>query len=401
MNAEKETEMDFHGGNIYKVFREKNIKEILDYSSNINPYGIPESLKKRITENLEIFERYPDPDYVELREKLAHLNKVDMSDIVLGNGATEIIFLFMKVINPKKILIVSPTFGEYERAVKATEISGDTVSLSSSNGDNKNIENKKIEIEYFELKESDDFNLNIGNLKNELEKKYDLLIICNPNNPTGKFLKLAQTEEILKECNKYDTKLFIDEAFIEFLADGMKESIINTEENKKNLFVTRAFTKFFAIPGLRLGYGMYFDKELEKKISEKKEPWSVNNFAEMAGSTVLDDAEYIEKTLKWIAEEKKYMYEKLNEISGMKVYETEVNFITGKIDEKLFSEGLNVKILREKMLEQGILIRDASNFKFLDERFFRLAIKDRASNERVIEAMKEIFRKKGVKSFNE
>lgn len=392
MNAEKETEMDFHGGNIYKVFREKNIKEILDYSSNINPYGIPESLKKRITENLEVLERYPDPDYVELRQKLANLNKVNLSDIILGNGATEIIFLFMKVINPKKILIVSPTFGEYERAVKATEISGDTVSLSSSNGDNKNIENKKIEIEYFELKESDDFKLNIGNLKNELENKYDLLIICNPNNPTGKFLKLAQTEEILKECNKYNTKLFIDEAFIEFLADRMKESIINTEENKKNLFVTRAFTKFFAIPGLRLGYGMYFDKELEQKISEKKEPWSVNNIAEMAGLTVLDDTEYIEKTLKWIVEEKIYMYEKLNEISGIKSYETEVNFITGKIDEKLFSEGLNVKVLREKMLEQGILIRDASNFKFLDERFFRLAIKDRESNKRVIEVLREIFR---------
>ena len=389
--------MDFHGGNIYKVFREKNIKEILDYSSNINPYGIPESLKKRITENLEVLERYPDPDYVELRQKLANLNKVNLSDIILGNGATEIIFLFMKVINPKKILIVSPTFGEYERAVKATGISVDTVDLSCSNGNNKNVENKKIEIEYFELKESDDFKLNIENLKNELENKYDLLIICNPNNPTGKFLKLAQTEEILKECNKYDTKLFIDEAFIEFLADGMKESIINTEGNKKNLFVTRAFTKFFAIPGLRLGYGMYFDKELEKKISEKKEPWSVNNIAEMAGLTVLDDAEYIEKTLKWIAEEKIYMYEKLNEISGIKVYETEVNFITGKIDEKLFSEGLNVKILREKILEQGILIRDASNFKFLDERFFRLAIKDRASNERVIEAMKEIFREKESK----
>ena len=390
MITKKETEMDFHGGNIYKIFREKNIKEILDYSSNINPYGIPESLKKKITENLEVLERYPDPDYVELREKLANLNKVNLSDIILGNGATEIIFLFMKVINPKKILIVSPTFGEYERAVKATEIPRDIVSLSCS-GDNKNIENKEIEIEYFELKESDDFKLNIGNLKNELEKKYDLLIICNPNNPTGKFLKLAQTEEILKECNKYDTKLFIDEAFIEFLADGMKESIINTEENKKNLFVTRAFTKFFAIPGLRLGYGMYFDKELEQKISEKKEPWSVNNIAEMAGLTVLDDTEYIEKTLKWITKEKIYMYEKLNEISGIKVYETEVNFITGKIDEKLFSEGLNVKILREKMLEQGILIRDASNFKFLDERFFRLAIKDRKNNDRVIETLKKIF----------
>ena len=394
--------MDFHGGNIYKVFREKNIKGIMDYSSNINPYGIPESLKKKITENLEVLERYPDPDYVELRQKLANLNNVNMSDIILGNGATEIIFLFMKVINPKKILIVSPTFGEYERAVKVTERVEDSSIPGDSNKKKyyeKSFGKQKIEIEYFELKENDDFKLNINNLKNELAKKYDLLIICNPNNPTGKFLKLAQTEEILKECNKYDTKLFIDEAFIEFLADGMKESIINTEENKKNLFVTRAFTKFFAIPGLRLGYGMYFDKELEKKISEKKEPWSVNNIAEMAGLTVLDDAEYIEKTLKWIAEEKIYMYEKLNEISGMKVYETEVNFITGKIDEKLFSEGLNVKILREKMLEQGILIRDASNFNFLDERFFRLAIKDRASNERVIEAMKEIFRGKRSEKF--
>ena len=331
MNAEKETKMDFHGGNIYKVFREKNIKEILDYSSNINPYGIPESLKKRITENLEILERYPDPDYIELRQKLAHLNKVDVSNIILGNGATEIIFLFMEVINPQKVLIVSPTFREYERAVKATERAGDSSILGNSNKkkyDKKSFEKQKIEIEHFEVKENDDFKLNIHNLKNELEKKYDLLIICNPNNPTGKFLKLDETEEILKECNKYNTKLFIDEAFIDFLKDGIKESIINTKEDKQNLFVTRAFTKFFAIPGLRLGYGIYFDKNLEKRISEKKEPWSVNNIAEMAGLTVLDDTEYIEKTLKWIKEEKIYMYEKLNKISGIKVYETEVNFIT-------------------------------------------------------------------------
>ena len=386
--------MDFHGGNIYKIFREKNIKEILDYSSNINPYGIPESLKKRITENLEILERYPDPDYIELRQKLAHLNKVDVSNIILGNGATEIIFLFMKVINPKKILIAAPTFGEYERATKATERVEDSIILGNSNkkkDDEKSSGKQKIEIEYFELKESDYFKLNIHNLKNELEKKYDLLIICNPNNPTGKFLKLSETEQILKECNKYNTKLFIDEAFIDFLKDGMKESIINTKENKQNLFVARAFTKFFAIPGLRLGYGIYFDKKLEKGISEKKEPWSVNNIAEMAGLTVLDDTEYIEKTLKWITEEKTYVYEKLNEISGIKPYKTEVNFITVKIEDNFILKGLNVKILREKMLEQGLLIRDASNFNFLDERFFRLAIKDRENNDRVIETLKKIF----------
>ena len=386
--------MDFHGGNIYKIFREKNIKEILDYSSNINPYGIPESLKKRITENLEILERYPDPDYIELRQKLAYLNKVDISNIILGNGATEIIFLFMEVINPQKLLIVSPTFGEYERAVKATERLENSSILGDSDkkkNDKNNCRKQKIEIEYFELKESDDFKLNIGNLKNELAKKYNFLIICNPNNPTGKFLKLDETEEILKECNKYNTKLFIDEAFIDFLEDGIKESIINTKENKQNLFVTRAFTKFFAMPGLRLGYGIYFDKNLEKGISEKKEPWSVNNIAEMAGLTVLDDTKYIEETLKWIAEEKTYVYEKLNEINGIKPYKTEVNFITVKIEDNFILKGLNVKILREKMLEQGILIRDASNFKFLDERIFRLAIKNRKNNIIVIEVLKEIF----------
>ena len=386
--------MDFHGGNIYKIFREKNIKEILDYSSNINPYGIPESLKKRITENLEILERYPDPDYVELRQKLAHLNKVDISNIVLGNGATEIIFLFMKVINPQKVLIVSPTFREYERAIKATERVENSSILGDSNkkeDDDNSYEKQKIEIEYFELKENDDFKLNINNLKNELEKKYDLLIMCNPNNPTGKFLKLDETEEILKECNKYNTKLFIDEAFIDFLKDGIKESIINTKEDKQNLFVTRAFTKFFAMPGLRLGYGIYFDKKLEKRISEKKEPWSVNNIAEMAGLTVLDDTKYIEETLKWIAEEKTYVYEKLNEINGIKPYKTEVNFITVKIEDNFILKGLNVKILRGKMIEKGILIRDASNFNFLDERFFRLAIKNRKNNIRVIEVLKEIF----------
>lgn len=368
--------MDFHGGNIYKIFREKNIKEILDYSSNINPFGVPESLKRKIIENIGILERYPDPDYVELRKKLACLNKVDLKNIVLGNGATEVIFLFIKVIKPKKVLIVSPTFAEYERAVKATE----------------NSDNQKTEIEYFELEEKKDFKLDVEKLKKEIEKKYDLVIICNPNNPTGKFLKLTETEEILKKCNKYDTKLFVDEAFIEFLEDGLKESIINTGENKKNLFVTRAFTKFFAIPGLRLGYGIYFDKNLEKKIAEKKETWSVNNFAEMAGITVLDDTEYIEKTLKWITEEKKYMYKKLNGMAGIKAYKTEVNFICVKIDDELISKGLNVKKLQEKMLEAGILIRDASNFKFLNDSFFRLAIRDREGNDKVVGILRKILK---------
>lgn len=372
MNKEK---TDFHGGNIYKIFREKNIDKILDYSSNINPYGVPENLKKEIFEKLFVLERYPDPDYIELREKIAEKNNLNIENIIVGNGATEIIFLFMKILSPKKVLIVSPTFGEYERAIKASTLANDS-----------------LEINYFELKETENFVLNVKNLETELENNYDLLILCNPNNPTGQFLKLKKLEEILKICEQKNTKLFIDEAFVEFVEDWENESIINSKENKENLFVIRAFTKFFAIPGLRLGYGICFNNNLLKKMLEKKEPWSVNNIADLAGKTVLDDENYIQKTKEWIKDQKKYMYENLNKIEGLRAYKTEVNFILLKIEDNLLKKGLDVKNLRKKMLEKGILIRDASNFIYLDKHYFRLAIKDKLNNEKVIETLTSILK---------
>lgn len=372
MNKEK---TDFHGGNIYKIFREKNIDKILDYSSNINPYGLPENLKKEIFEKLFVLERYPDPDYIELREKIAEKNNLNIENIIVGNGATEIIFLFMKILSPKKVLIVSPTFGEYERAIKASTLANDS-----------------LEINYFELKETENFVLNVKNLETELENNYDLLILCNPNNPTGQFLKLKKLEEILKICEQKNTKLFIDEAFVEFVEDWENESIINSKENKENLFVIRAFTKFFAIPGLRLGYGICFNNNLLKKMLEKKEPWSVNNIADLAGKTVLDDENYIQKTKEWIKDQKKYMYENLNKIEGLRAYKTEVNFILLKIEDNLLKKGLDVKNLRKKMLEKGILIRDASNFIYLDKHYFRLAIKDKLNNEKVIETLTSILK---------
>lgn len=372
MNKEK---TDFHGGNIYKIFREKNIDKILDYSSNINPYGVPENLKKEIFEKLFVLERYPDPDYIELREKIAEKNNLNIENIIVGNGATEIIFLFMKILSPKKVLIVSPTFGEYERAIKASTLANDS-----------------LEINYFELKEAENFVLNIKNLETELENNYDLLILCNPNNPTGQFLKLKKLEEILKICEQKNTKLFVDEAFVEFVEDWENESIINSKENKENLFVIRAFTKFFAIPGLRLGYGICFNNNLLKKMLEKKEPWSVNNIADLAGKTVLDDENYIQKTKEWIKDQKKYMYENLNKIEGLRAYKTEVNFILLKIEDNLLEKGLDVKNLRKKMLEKGILIRDASNFIYLNKHYFRLAIKDKLNNEKVIETLTSILK---------
>lgn len=357
--------MDLHGGNIYKVFREKNIKEILDYSSNINPFGVPESLINAITENMRALEKYPDPEYYELRKIFADYNHVDFDNILAGNGATELIFLYMKAVKPKKVLILSPTFAEYERSIKSAV--------------------SDCEITYFELKKENDFLVDIENLKKKLSEKYDILVMCNPNNPTGKFTSKEKMKEILLECNKYETKFFVDEAFIEFVTGGINSSIISEDMNKVNLFVIRALTKFFAIPGLRLGYAVFFDEKLKEKFNSLKEPWSINAFAEIAGKILFHDREYIEKTEKWIEKEKKYMYHELNKIKNLEVYETDTNFILLK------ALKLDAGIIQEEMLKKGILIRNASNFRYLNESFIRLAVKDRKNNEIVIKSINEVI----------
>lgn len=356
---------DLHGGNIYKFQREGKI-DILDYSSNINPLGVPQKFINIAKESFNKLVNYPDPYYIDLRKKIAEFNSLDLSNIIVGNGATEILFLYLKALKPKKVLILAPCFAEYERALKSVS----------------------AEINYFELKESDNFYPDIENLKKEIEtNSYDLLLFCNPNNPTGQFIKLEDIRVVVEACENKNTKIFVDEAFIEFI-ENWQEKTVSLLKNK-NIFIMRAFTKFFAIPGLRLGYGIGFNDEILNKMWDEKEPWTVNTFANLAGLVMLDDKEYIEKSEKWILEEKKFMYKELSEFQYLKAYKTECNFILLKI------QNISSTSLRDKMIEKNILIRDASNFKFLDYHFVRLAIKDRESNIKVLEALADIMEYRG------
>ena len=354
--------MEIHGGNIYKLQREGK-KDILDYSSNINPLGVPESLKKAVSENFSVLTRYPDINYTELRESIGKYNNIESENIIAGNGATEVLFLYIKALKPKKVLIAAPTFAEYERAVK----------------------NAECEIDFFELKEEDNFILNKDKFIQKA-KNYNLAVICNPNNPTGKFISKEIIFEINENLKNAGTKLFIDECFIEFIS-GWKEKT-SALFKSENIFILRALTKFFALPGLRLGYGICFDKKIIEKINEIREPWSVNGFADLAGKVILNDIEYIKNTEKWILEERKYFTDSLKEIEEnkkIKIYETETNFILIKLLEMTSEE------FKSRMEERNILVRNASNFKFLDNSFIRLAIKDREKNKKVIEAIREVL----------
>ena len=251
--------MDLHGGNIYRLKREDGV-EVLDYSSNINPLGVPESFKKAVIENFEALEKYPDIDYVELRQSIANYNSCSIDNVVVGNGATEVLFLYMKAVKAKKVLIIAPTFAEYERAAKAAG----------------------RDVKFFPL--SKDFSLN-ENLLMDFITDEDVVVMCNPNNPTGKFQDLDKIKRIANFLERKNKKLFVDEAFIEFV-DGWKDKTSFLLKHK-NIFILRALTKFFALPGVRLGYGLTFDEAILEEIRNIREPWSVNGVAESAGKTKL------------------------------------------------------------------------------------------------------------------
>ncbi|MGL5367328.1 MAG: pyridoxal phosphate-dependent aminotransferase, partial [Cetobacterium somerae] len=344
--------MDLHGGNIYKLKRDNGI-EVLDYSSNINPLGVPNSFKKAVIENFETLEKYPDIDYVELRTAIGDYNNCHIDNVVVGNGATEVLFLYMKAVKAKKVLIIAPTFAEYERAARAAG----------------------RDVKFFPL--SKDFSLN-ENMLLEFITDEDVVVMCNPNNPTGKFQNLEKIKKIADFLERKNKKLFIDEAFIEFVDDWKHKTACLLKH--KNIFILRALTKFFALPGVRLGYGLTYDESILDEIKNIREPWSVNGVAEIAGKTMLLDTLYIHETENWIKKEKLWFYEELCKIDNIEVTPTETNFILVK----LLND--NAKSFRKKMIENGVLVRDASNFMFLDESYIRLAIKDRKKNEQVLEA---------------
>lgn len=350
--------MEIHGGNIYKIKRESG-KEVLDFSSNINPLGIPESFKKELVENIENLEKYPDIDYYELRESIAKYNNLSLENIIVGNGATEILFLYMREVKGDRVLIISPTFAEYERGAR--------------------IAGKKID--FFPL--GDKFELNFKELEDKI-KDYDIFVICNPNNPTGNFIELKNFRNFIKKIEELEKNLFIDESFIEFIKNWRERSIVNLKS--KNIFILRALTKYFALPGVRLGYGISFEKSILEKMENNREPWSVNGIAEIAGKVILEDKEYIEKTNEWIEEERKYIYNELKKIDNLEVYPTEVNFILIKL------LSLKSDELRERMIRYGILIRDCSNFKYLDDRYIRVAIKDREKNRKLLECLEKVVK---------
>lgn len=363
-----------HGGDVYTEGLLKG-KKLIDFSSNINPLGVPESFKNHINEALETVEIYPDVQYRNLKNYITKYiefsknyfenksyndlkkQKISEENIVLGNGAAEIIDLVVSCF--KSICLIVPSFGEYEKSALKW-----ACNIKYSLLD----ENMTYDYEdiYSKIKET------------------DALVIANPNNPNGCVIDKDKFKEIMDYCEKNNKKIIIDEAFSEFT--GKRGFSCLREAEKYNcLFIIKALTKFYAMPGIRFGYGITLDKELIEKIKEKQNPWNVNCFAEVAAKYSLSDKEYIENSLKWIETEREFLVSELKKISFIeKVYRTYGNFVLCKL------KGLDCDNLYDLCLKQGIVIRKCDNFKGLNKSYTRFAIKDRGCNEIFINTLKDL-----------
>lgn len=349
-----------HGANVNLMAQKynKNPKDIIDFSSNVNPKVIS-GLEKYILEGLEECRSYPDINYTNLKNNISQYINVRADFIIPGNGATEIIYLLMKSIG-SRLAILNPTFSEYERSATLNNL--EIVHLNLNKGNN-------FEISLDEIKE------NINN--------FDSLFICNPNNPDGKVKDLKELLKLMIENNKL---LIVDETFMEFVESEEDYSLVKYIEDNKNLFILKAVTKFFGMPGLRLGYGLTSNKEIIEKIYDYKEPWTINSFADTLSNYIFKDTEYINESKSYYIQERKYILQELRTIKNIVVYDTDTNFILIKLNTTTANK------LKVQLFEEGnILIRDASNFVGLNESYVRVAIKSHKENELLVKYMKKIL----------
>ncbi|MGL6106196.1 pyridoxal phosphate-dependent aminotransferase [Romboutsia sp.] len=353
-----------HGANLYDLSSKYGFskQDFMDFSSNINPFGTSNLAKQYLIDNLDMVSMYPDPHYVNLKRSISNYCNCLAENIVLGSGATELISSFIETIVPKHALLVSPAYSEYEK-----ELAKNNCNITK----------------YFAKKENN-FKINIGELINTISKdKYDLVIICNPSNPTGFAFNKLEIEKILKSTTSF---VMIDETYIEF-TDINEFSSTSLVDTYKNLFVIRGTSKFFSTPGIRLGYGLISNENIQDKINSNLNLWNINIFASMMGEIMFSDKDFVNTTVDLMLKERDFLTKALKNLEGLKVYESKGNFILCEI----ISKNMTANELREKLIPNKIIIRDCVSFDGLDVFFFRVCILKPEENRLLMDSLNKIF----------
>ena len=360
---EEELFKHLHGGNLGRAMEKYSLSldEIIDFSANINPLGFSSKIREAIIKNLDRLSHYPDPECKEAKKEISAYFKIDYENIILGNGSTELIYLIVQTLKPKKVLIPAPTFCEYERALN----------------------NNNVSINFYKLKEKQEFLVSLDEIIPQLAG-IDLVFLCNPNNPIGTFLPKKEMLTLVKEVQRRKIFLVLDEAFIDLYEE---DSLIKEVKNYDHLIILRSLTKFYGLPGLRIGFAASSPK-LIKRLEAQKIPWSVNCLAQIAVREMLRDEKFISKSKSFLLEEKEFFYQELSNVEGLKVHKPSANFIFIKLLGNISHEQL-----MEQLAKKGILIRDCSNFRGLEKgNFIRVAVRTRKENIKLLKEIKLILR---------
>lgn len=346
-----------HGGDIYTERTTKDGKPFVDFSANINPLGLPRGVKEAVKHALRDCVNYPDPFCRELAQATGKYLNVPQEYLFFGNGAADILFRLALALKPRRTMLLAPTFADYEKALRSVN----------------------CKITYYELSAEHNF-IPDYDFIGKITPKMQLVVICNPNNPTGQLMSRQQLERVLLKCRMIGAHLLVDECFMDFVDEDKAYSMRDLLAKYPELIILKAFTKTFAMPGIRLGYCMTSDEALHTRLHECGQDWSVSVLAQAAGIAALQEQDYLRESCQLIAEERNYLRAQLKAL-GANVYGSEANYVFFQIE-------LPVNLV-ELMREQGFLIRSCANYHNLGAGYYRIAVKTRLQNRAFIKAFKE------------
>ncbi len=357
----------FHGSDLEKVEQLYGIKreDIRPFASNVNPLGLSPILRSSLQEHIDVLTDYPDREYKELREAIHAYTGADAGHILPGSGTTELIVTFIQAIRPKKTLVVEPTYSEYKRDLKAI----------------------KSEIVNHVLSAENDFRLDPAMLCEQIDESVDLVVLCNPNNPTSTCISISQIETIARKCKENSAFLMIDETYVEFVKDVSVISAIPLVKKYNNIIVLRGVSKFFAAPGLRLGYACVSNEKLLRYLWKHSNPWSISSLAAYAGTVMFTDREYMAQTRDLIAQEQSLICSALRARGTIKVFQPATNFVLLQI----LKDGITSADVFEHCIRKGLMIRDCSNFMGLGPEYIRFCFLNPEDDDRLVNTLLEIL----------
>lgn len=357
----------FHGSDLEKIEEIYHIprEEITSFAANVNPIGISPKLRTTLAQHIDDITGYPEREYTSLRKCIASYVDTDFKNIIVGNGSTELISLFIQILKPHKALILGPTYSEYEREV--------TLAGGTSR--------------YYRLDESHGFSIHVDALSRQLNEAIDLLIICNPNNPTSTAISRSDMRQILDTCKENGIYVLVDETYVEFAENLQDITAIPLAQYYNNIIVLRGISKFFAAPGLRLGYAVCGNRDLIKEVVGHQDPWTINTLAAIAGEIMFTDEDYIARTRQLISSERERICKTLDNFSGVTYYPPKANFILLKI----LRDDVTAMDVFEAAIQKKLMIRDCSDFPFLNNKYFRFCIMMPDKNDELLAVIENLL----------